>query len=50
VLPAVLSSNIADYALEKRQHEMPVNTKVNRLCIFPINTNQLPCKWIDVCT
>jgi len=48
VLPLVLSANISDYLIDKKKDNTKCKTtpKLNRT--FPINTNQLPCKWMDV--
>jgi len=50
VLTLVLSANISDYLLDKKKDNTKcrITPKLIRTC--PINTNQLLCKWTDVCT
>jgi len=46
------SSNVSDYLLGVKKGNMKCQITDNTKLIgtFPINTNQLPCKWIHVST
>jgi len=45
-----LSANISDYLIDKKKDNTKCKIIPKLIQTFPINTNQLPCKWIDVST
>jgi len=46
----VLSSSVSDYPLDKEKDDMKCQITPKLIWTFPINTNQLPCKLINVST